>query len=179
MIVKLFVRFRPLCLRYLQRATHSVQMREFGDVFKALTVSYLNFVDTDLSLKMLLKRPKWACKRATVAAQLWPFQLSSVALLQVRRARMRKSAGFSGILKPVFRSGWSFLVEVFLLIFFTVIRHLVKMPFTDFCVLSSLTYFDLELKKRLRMSSPSVIRFAPHGVPLLHQCYLTIFSNLN
>ena len=156
-----------------------VQMREFGDVFKALTVSYLNFVDTDLSLKMLLKRPKWACKRATVAAQLWPFQLSSVALLQVRRARMSKSAGFSGSLKPVFRSVWSFLVEVFLLIFFTVIRHLVKMPFTDFCVLSSLTYFDLELKKRLRMSSPSVIRFAPHGVPLLHQCYLTIFSNLN
>jgi len=178
-IVKLFVRFRPLCLRYLQRATHLMQMREFGDVFKALTVSYLNFVDTDLSLKMLLKRPKWACKRATVAAQLWPFQLSSVALLQVRRARMSKSAGFSGSLKPVFRSVWSFLVEVFLLIFFTVIRHLVKMPFTDFCVLSSLTYFDLELKKRLRISSPSVIRFAPHGIPLLHQCYLTIFSNLN
>ena len=63
-----------------------VQMSEFGDVFKALTVSYLNFVDTDLGPKMLLKRPKWACKRATVAAQLWPFQLSSVALLQVRRA---------------------------------------------------------------------------------------------
>ena len=139
----------------------------------------MNIVDTPLDSKIGLKGPNQVGKRATVATQLWPFQLSSVALLQVRRARMSKSAGFSGSLKPVFRSGWSFLAEVFLLIFFTVIRHLVKMPFTDFCVLSSLTYFDLELKKRLRMSSPSVIRFAPHGVPLLHQCYLTIFSNLN
>ena len=155
-----------------------VQMSEFGDVFKALTVSYLNFVDTDLSLEMLLKRPKWTCKRATVAAQLWPFQLSSVALLQVRRARMSKSAGFSGSLKPVFRSGWSFLAEVFLLIFFTVIRHLVKMPFTDFCVLSSLTYFDLELKKRLRMSSPpssgSRLTAFPFYINVTLQSFLTL-----
>ena len=91
-----------------------VQMSKFGDVFKALTVSYLNFVDTDLGPKMLLKRPKWTCKRATVAPQLWPFQLSSVALLQVRRARMRKTVGSPGDLKPTSHTIWRVFMEVIL-----------------------------------------------------------------
>ena len=50
-----------------------VQMSEFGDVFKALTVSYLNFVDMDLSPKMPLKRPKWACKRGCVKSDTFSF----------------------------------------------------------------------------------------------------------
>ena len=101
-----------------------MQMREFGDVFKALTVSYLNFVDTDLSSKTGLKRPKRVYKRATVARQLRPFHISSVALLQIWRARTRKPVGFSDSFKPVSRSVWRVLVEVFLLILLTVIRHL-------------------------------------------------------
>ena len=107
-----------------------MQMSKFGDVFKALTVSYLNFVDTDLSPKTGLEGPKWACKRATVAAQLWPFQLSSVALLQIRRAQMGKWIGFPGVLKPAFGSGWIVLSEVFLLILFAIARHFAETPFT-------------------------------------------------
>ncbi|WP_443731889.1 hypothetical protein [Segatella buccae] len=73
---------------------HSVQMREFGDISKTLTVSHLNFSNTFSGLKTGLKGPKRACKRATVASQLWPFRLLTVALSQARRARMRKSVGF-------------------------------------------------------------------------------------
>ncbi|EFU30682.1 hypothetical protein HMPREF6485_1251 [Segatella buccae ATCC 33574] len=43
----------------------------------------MNFIDKNLGPKMNLKGPKRACKKATVARQLWPFQLSSVALSQV------------------------------------------------------------------------------------------------
>ena len=71
---------------------------------------------------MALKGPKRACKRGTVARQLSPFELSTVALLQIRRARMRMSVDFPGDLKPVFRSDWRILVEVFLLIFFVVTK---------------------------------------------------------
>ena len=71
---------------------------------------------------MALKGPKRACKRGTVARQLSPFWLSTVALLQIRRARMRMSVDFSGDLKPVSRSDWRILVEVFLLIFFVVTK---------------------------------------------------------
>ena len=71
---------------------------------------------------MALKGPKRACERGTVARQLSPFELSTVALLQIRRARMRMSVDFPGDLKPVFRSGWRILVEVFLLIFFVVTK---------------------------------------------------------
>ena len=99
-------------------------MRKFGSLSKTLTTSRLNFVDTDLSLKTGLKRPKRVCKRATVARQLWPFHISSVALLQIWRARTRKPVGFSDSFKPVSRSVWRVLVEVFLLILLTVIRHL-------------------------------------------------------
>ena len=113
-----------------------MQMSEFGDVFKALTVSYLNFVDTDLGPKMLLKRPKWACKRATVALQLWPFQLSTVALSQVWSGRMGKSAGFSGGLRPAFHSGRRVFMEAFLLILFTTFRHSMETVFTDFSLVT-------------------------------------------
>lgn len=44
-IVKLFIRFRPLILRYSWRATRSAQMREFGGFFKPLIISRLNFID--------------------------------------------------------------------------------------------------------------------------------------
>jgi hypothetical protein len=105
-------------------------MRKFGDVFKTLIISRLNFVDTKLDPKTGLKGPKRACKRATVAAQLWPFQLSSVALLQIRRAQKGKWIGFSGVLKPAFGSGWIVLAEVFLLILFAIARHFAETPFT-------------------------------------------------
>jgi FtsZ-interacting cell division protein YlmF len=99
-------------------------MRKFGSLSKTLTTSRLNFVDTDLSSKTGLKRPKRVYKRATVARQLRPFHISSVALLQIRRAQARRPVGFSDGFKPVSRSVWRVLVEVFLLILLTVIRHL-------------------------------------------------------
>ena len=71
---------------------------------------------------MALKGPKRACKRGTVARQLSPFELSTVALLQIRRARMRMSVDFPDDLKPILRSDWRILVEVFLLIFFVVTK---------------------------------------------------------
>ncbi|WP_257886569.1 hypothetical protein [Segatella buccae] len=129
-IVKLFVRFRPLCLRYSRQTPCPAQMRKFGDVFKILIISRLNFVNTKLDPKTGLKGPKRACKRATVAAQLWPFQLSSVALLQIRRTQMGKWIGFSGVLKPAFGSGWIVLAEVFLLILFAIARRFAETPFT-------------------------------------------------
>ena len=99
-----------------------MQISDFCDISKVLIISRLNFADTYGGAKTGLKGLNRACKRATVASKLWPFRLLSVALLQVRRARMSKSAGFSGSLKPVFRSGWRILVEVFLLIFFVVTK---------------------------------------------------------
>ncbi|WP_443731276.1 hypothetical protein, partial [Segatella buccae] len=91
-----------------------------------LTTSPFILVDTDLSPKTGLKTPKRVCKRATVARQLWPFHVSTVALLQIWRARTRKPVGFSDGFKPVSRSVWRVLVEVFLLILLTVIRHLAR-----------------------------------------------------
>ncbi|EFU30582.1 hypothetical protein HMPREF6485_1861 [Segatella buccae ATCC 33574] len=91
---------------------------EFGDIFKVLTISYLNFIDTDLIPKTGLKGPHRAGKRATVAAQLWPFHIPTVALLRVRRARTRMSASFFSGLKPTFHSGWRVPAEVILLILF-------------------------------------------------------------
>ena len=101
---------------------HSVQMREFGDISKTLTVKHLNSPNTFSGPKTGLKGPDRACKRATVVLQLWPFQLPTVALSQTRKGRMRQSVGFSGGLKPVSRSGWGVLADVFLLILFAVIR---------------------------------------------------------
>ena len=110
---------------------HSVQMREFGDIPKTLTVSHLNFSNTFSGLKTGLKGLKRACKMATVASQLWPFQLLPVALSQARRARMRKSAGFFGGLKSPFHSNWRVLAEVFLSLFFAAIRYLTMADFAD------------------------------------------------
>ena len=104
-------------------------MGDFWDCSKTLTINRLNFIDMYLCPKTSLKGPERACKRATVASQLWPFQLSSVALSQARRARKGKSPGFSDALKPVLRSGREFLSEVFLLILFATIRHLTELPF--------------------------------------------------
>ena len=59
---------------------------------------------------------------ATVASQLWPFLLSTVALSQTRRDGTGKQAGFFDGLKPVFRSGWKILSDTFLLILFATIR---------------------------------------------------------
>ena len=108
---------------------HSVQMREFGDISKTLTVSHLNFSNTFSGLKTDLKGPKRACKRATVASQLWPFLLLTVALSQARRARKRKSAGFFGDLRPAIRSGWRVSEKVFLSIFFTTIHYSTAVDF--------------------------------------------------
>ncbi|EFU29199.1 hypothetical protein HMPREF6485_2830 [Segatella buccae ATCC 33574] len=88
----------------------------------------MNFIDTILGPKIGLKEPKRACKMATVARQLWPFWLSTVALLQARWARMRKSVGFSDGLRQVFRSGWRVFTEVLLLILFVTDRCLQRLP---------------------------------------------------
>lgn len=82
---------------------------------------------------MGLKGPMRACKRATVATQLWPFRCSSVALSQVRKAGKRKSVGIFNVLKSAFCSRWGVFVDVFLLILFVVIRHLAGILFTVFC----------------------------------------------
>ena len=82
---------------------------------------------------MGLKGPMWACKRATVATQLWPFQRSSVALSQVRKAGKRKSVGIFNVLKSVFLSGWKISADVFLLILFVIIPHLAGILSTVFC----------------------------------------------
>ena len=108
-------------------------MRKFGDVFKTLTISRLNIIDTQRGPKTGLKGPKRACKKATVALQLWPFRVLTVALSQGLRARVRKSEGFSGGLKPAFRSGWSILTEVFLFILFTTIRQFSETVPIGFC----------------------------------------------
>lgn len=90
--------------------------------FKALIISRLNFIDTYFGPKTGLKKPKRDCKKAVVAMQLRPLRLSSVALLQVRRAGMEKSMRFSGNQKLPSRSGWRILPDAFLLILFTTIR---------------------------------------------------------
>ena len=46
------------------------QIGDFGDTFKTLTISQLNFIDTCFIPKMDLKEPEQTCKRATVEAQL-------------------------------------------------------------------------------------------------------------
>ena len=104
------------------------QIRDFGGFFKTLIFNHLNFIDTILGPKIGLKEPKRACKMATVARQLWPFWLSTVALLQARWARMRKSVGFSDGLRQVFRSGWRVFTEVLLLILFVTTRCLQGLP---------------------------------------------------
>ena len=100
----------------------------FGGFFKTLIFNHLNFIDICLSPKTGLKEPKRACKMATVAVQLWPFWLSTVALLQARWARMRKTVGFSDGLRQVFRSGWRVFTEVLLLILFVTDRCLQRLP---------------------------------------------------
>ena len=60
MSVKLFVRFRPLCLRYLQWATIPLKTSNFGDTSKPLIVNHLNFIDTYCNPKTGLKRPERA-----------------------------------------------------------------------------------------------------------------------
>ncbi len=128
MTVKLFVRFRPLCLQYFATDGPLAQIRDFGGFFKTLIINYLNFIDIYFGTKTGLKGPKRACKMATVARQLWPFWLSTVALLQARWARMRKSVGFSDGLRQVFRSGWRVFTEVLLLILFVTARCLPGLP---------------------------------------------------
>ena len=59
---------------------------------------------------------------ATVASQLWPFLLSTVALSQTRRDGTGIQAGFFDGLKPVFRSGWKILADAILFILFATIR---------------------------------------------------------
>ena len=114
----------------------------FGDTSKTLIISCLDFIDTILSPKTGLRRPKRAYKRATVATQQWPFRLLTVALLQARRARMEKSAGFFSGSNPVFRSGWRILPDVFLSILFGTVRPLAELPFTCFCWCAPHTYYS-------------------------------------
>ena len=103
------------------------QIRDFGGFFKTLIINYLNFIDIYFGAKTGLRGPKRACEMATVARRLWPFWLSTVALLQARWARMRKSVGFSGGLRQVFRSGWRVFTEVLLLILFVTARCLQRL----------------------------------------------------
>ena len=110
----------------LGRHSTRAQMSEFGGISKTLTISRLNFIDTVLSPKTGLNKPKQACKRAAVAMQLQPFQLPTGALSQTLRARRGKPTDFSGSLKPIFHSRWSISADAFLLILFATIRHLSK-----------------------------------------------------
>ena len=128
MTVKLFIRFQPLCLQYFATDGPLAQIRDFGGFFKTLIINYLNFIDIYFGAKTGLRGPKRACEMATVARRLWPFWLSTVALLQARWARMRKSVGFSGGLRQVFRSGWRVFTEVLLLILFVTARCLQGLP---------------------------------------------------
>ena len=57
------------------------QMSDFGETFKTLTISRLNFIDTHFVSKMGLKEPERTCKMATVQAQLWPFGVPKVSVL--------------------------------------------------------------------------------------------------
>ena len=116
--------FSPSACDILGRHSTRAQMSEFGGISKTLTISRLNFIDTVLSPKTGLNKPKRSRKRAAVAMQLRPFQLPTVALLQTLRARRGKPTDFSGSLKPIFHSRWSISADVFLLIFFATIRHL-------------------------------------------------------
>lgn len=133
MIVKLFVHFRALSLRYLQRTAHWMQISDFDDIFKTLTISHLNFVDMYFVPQTGLKGPKQTCKKATVATQLWPFRLSTVALLQVRRGQTGNQRDFFDFPRPVPLSGWRIPMGVFLLRLFVFIRHFVEKPFTNSC----------------------------------------------
>ena len=62
---------------------HSLHTGDFGGISKQLITNCLNFTDTNLGRKIGLNGPERTCKRATIAMQLWPFQLLTVALLQV------------------------------------------------------------------------------------------------
>ena len=79
---------------------------DFGDTFKALAVSRLNFVDTRFVPKTGLKGPQWTCKRAPVAMQPGPFWRVTVALSPIRRAERGNRREFLGSERPVFPSGW-------------------------------------------------------------------------
>ena len=123
MVVKLFIHFQPLCLRYSQRTAARPQIGDFGDTFKTLTISQLNFIDTCFIPKMGLKEPERTCKRATVEAQLCPFRRASVALSQTRRTQTGNRSDFFGLSRPFSLSVWRFLARVFLLRLFVVVRH--------------------------------------------------------
>ena len=102
---------------------HSLHTGDFGGISKQLITNCLNFTDTNLGRKAGLNGPERTCKRVTIAMQLWPFQLLTVALLQVWRARMRKPVDLPGGLKPIFSFGWNIFAEVFLSVLFVTIRQ--------------------------------------------------------
>ena len=74
----------------------------FDDISKTLTINRLNFINIFLRSFLALKRPKLACKRATVALRLWPFHDSSVALSHRRRAQTGKRKRLYGVFRPPF-----------------------------------------------------------------------------
>lgn len=88
-------------------------MSNFGDVFKMLTIRRLNFIDTLSGPKAVLKGPELACQRATVDMQLWPFELSSVALSLTRKAKTGKRLELYRLERPISHFIWRILSEVF------------------------------------------------------------------
>ena len=81
----------------LGRHSTRAQMSEFGGISKMLTISRLNLIDTYLNPKTGLNEPKRSRKRAAVAMQLRPFQLSTVALSQTLRARRGNRQTFPAV----------------------------------------------------------------------------------
>ena len=78
------------------------QTGDFGDGFKTLTISGLIFIDTFSGPKTGLKRPKRACKRATVVLRLWPFRFPTVALFASAESPKEKTEGLPPCFKTVF-----------------------------------------------------------------------------
>ena len=102
-IVKLFVRFRPLCLRYLQPTTTRLQMSKFWRCFQNTDSQPFEFYRHEFDAGNRPERAQTVLKKG-------------------HSCDTRKSQGFSCGLKSVFRSGWRFLADALLSILFTVIR---------------------------------------------------------
>lgn len=128
MTVKLFIRFRVLCLRYLRRATPLGANARIWQHFQNADSQPLDFFQH-------IFRPENGAERAQTGLRNGHSCTATVAILafncgslQARWARMRKSVGFSGGLRQVFRSGWRVFTEVLLLILFVTARCLPGLP---------------------------------------------------
>ena len=101
---------------------------------------------------------------ATVASQLWPFLLSTVALSQTRRDGTGKQTGFFDGLKPVFRSGWRILADAVLFILFATIRWLAETAYAG--LVGAWAMHGLVFRRPATVRIPPFCALPPRVYPL-------------